>query len=723
MFGIKELSFNLLTGHPFLTALFFILFLLFAVYLYRVTNPPLSRSIRILLISLRIIAVIALFLAIFEPVLSYRREYERKPRLTLLIDKSKSMEINEEGKTRSRRADSLLASTPFEDFSGRFDLRRKYFAGGLIEDLSSADLDKTALGEAMSKLAEEETAAPSEYWLLFSDGISNSGVSPLTAAMKVKTPIYAIGIGTEIGEKDVAISGLDYNQVVFAGKPTEVTVHLEWSGMNNEEIKIEIRSGQKVLQAKSLELAAGNLKQEAKISFTPERPGQQTFRIEIPKLEGESSTDNNSRSFSMTVLKSKLKVLLTAEHLDWEYAFLNRFLATAPDLELTTVVSRKGGGYLGEPFPSRQEELNQYYLLVLYDIDLEALKAKAGLFKSFLADKGGGMLVFLGENYLRNPFPRWLDDYLPFVSRARSAKPLFVKFNGSPAENFLFHPAVRLSEDRQGIREGWSNLPPFEMYIPVDSIVPGTEILVSANIDARRKEMPVLGYRNIGAGKALAMAATPFWHWAFFGYGFGGGGEEYKRFFDGIVNWLSLKEESDPIRITPDKTIYTRGERVGFSASVYDLAFRPIISASGYIALTGENSGDTIVAQFLESGEGRYRAEFDILAPGKYRYLGNIEKEGKKLRESSGQIAVEPFSIEDYQRRPDFDAMTQVAQMTGGRFYRLNEADSLYSRLNNRPIAVTLQQEIVIWNKFWLLTIFILALGLEWLLRKRYQLI
>ncbi len=677
MFGIKELSFSFLTGQPFLTALFLILLILFSIYLYRRTNPPLPRGIKFLLTALRIIAVFALFLALFEPVVAYRREYERKPRLTLLVDQSKSMDLSESGKTREERLDSLLSSPAFGEFGANFDLIRKPFAGGLINNPSAADRDRTAIGDAIEDLSQEEMAAKSEYWILFSDGISNSGASASEAASAVKTPVYSIGLGQLSSGKDISITGLDYNQVVFAGKPTEITVRLEWSGMNNDNSKIEIKSSGKILQSKDIRLAQGDLRQETPLIFTPEHPGQQTFQIAIAPVEGEISTDNNGRSFSMTVLKSKLKVLLAADHIDWEYAFLIRYLINSESVDLSTVVAKKGGGYIGNPFPSRQEELNQNDMVILYDVNLDALSSRASLFKSFLGDKGGGLMVLLGENYLKAALPRWIDDYLPFLAKGKG-KLLYVKSTGRPVENYLFHPAVRLSDSRQSIREGWSNLPPFECLVPIDSINSGGEILVTSGVGIGKNEIPIMGFRNIGAGKVLAVTASPFWHWAFFGYGFGRDNNEYKTLLGGVVNWLSLREESDPIKITPDKTVYTRGEKAGFGASVYDLGFRPITGASGTVTLKNEAGKDSTVTQFVERGDGKYRAELDIVTPGRYKYAATIEKDGKKLRDAAGEIAVESYSIEEYRRKPDFETLARISQLTGGEFYHLNEADSLY---------------------------------------------
>ncbi|MEW6014758.1 MAG: hypothetical protein AB1690_05510 [Candidatus Zixiibacteriota bacterium] len=723
MFGLKEISFDILTGHPLVTGLFFALFILFAVYLYRRTNPPLPGKLRILLSALRIVAILALFLALFEPVLSYKREYERQPRLTLLLDKSNSMEIVESGKSRAERVDSLLASGGLKQLLGRFDIRERYFSHGLFGDRSDINREKTALGDALQQAAQAELGEPSEYWLLLSDGISNSGISPLDAAVSVKTPIIAVGAGQQRAEKDVAITGVDYNQVVFAGKPTEMTVRLEWSGMKNDRASLQVKSGERILKGETTNLAEGNLRQELKISFVPERPGQQTFEIEIPSLPDEEFLGNNSRTISMTVLKSRLKVLLAADYLDWEYSFLNRYLKNSSSVELFTSVPKAGGQYIGIPFPSRQEELNQYDLLILYDINLESLKSRAPLVESFLADRGGGLMVFLGENYLRSPYPRWLDQFLPFVSRSRRDKPVFMRFNGVPVENYLFHPTVRIAESGAAIRDGWRNLPPFQVLVSTDSIAPGAEVLVTAGAGPGGRDMPILGYRTVGAGKVLATNAAPFWQWSFFSYGFGGNGEEYQKFFGGVVNWLSLKEETDPIQIKPDKNVYTKGEPVGFTGAVFDLGFRPISGATGHISLIDELNGDTAVAPLVEKGDGYYRADFGALSSGRYRYAGIISKDNKTLKESGGEIAVEKFSIEENHRNPDFSTLAAVARMTGGDFFPMGEADKLAERLKAESIAVSQQKEIVLWNKFWLLGIFIAALAGEWFLRKRYELI
>jgi len=290
MFGITDFSFNILSGYPFVTILFFIFLALLAVYLYRRTNPPLSTGKRLLLVSLRMIAVIVLFLALLEPVVSYNREFERKPRVTVLADRSGSMSINENGATREQRVDSILNSAGFSSFSDNFEIKLAEFESGLINDNDSTDKNMTPLGEVLKAQSQDELGHDAEYWLLLSDGISNSGVSPGTVAERLNVPIFTLGIGSEEEQRDLSIKSIEHNDLIFAGKPAEVTVGLEWAGMKNDQAKISIISGEKKLADETTMLSSGQMQKEFKLEFIPERPGRQTIKMPASGIDNEIST-------------------------------------------------------------------------------------------------------------------------------------------------------------------------------------------------------------------------------------------------------------------------------------------------------------------------------------------------------------------------------------------------------------------------------------------------
>ncbi|MFH2036795.1 MAG: hypothetical protein ABIJ45_10365, partial [Candidatus Zixiibacteriota bacterium] len=155
----------------------------------------------------------------------------------------------------------------------------------------------------------------------------------------------------------------------------------------------------------------------------------------------------------------------------------------------------------------------------------------------------------------------------------------------------------------------------------------------------------------------------------------------------------------------------------------FDLGYRAINNGNGYITLINNNRADSVVTQIIRKGEGHYRAEFDLVPPGLYDYYGRIEQDGRLLKEATGQIAVENFAIEEYYRQPDFAQLSNISRLTGGKFFKAPQADSIYAVIDTMALTIETRSEIVLWNKIWLLISFILALGIEWFLRKRYQLI
>ena len=210
MFGLTDFSINFLSESILITLFLFVLLILISIYIYRNTNPPISKATRVVLSSLRIAAILALFLALFEPVVSFTREFKKKPTMALLHDVSASMNTIEKNESRQERVDSLLQSNSFQDFARHFDIKPYDFANELSTGTMPINPDQTALGDVLLNLSRQETGNPSDFWLLLSDGISNSGITPIDILSDIHTPIYSVGIGEITSDRDVSIKSLDY---------------------------------------------------------------------------------------------------------------------------------------------------------------------------------------------------------------------------------------------------------------------------------------------------------------------------------------------------------------------------------------------------------------------------------------------------------------------------------------------------------------------------------
>lgn len=729
MFGLKDVSINFLTGSPVVAVLALLALAALSVYLYMRTNPPLPTYLRIILNGLRLIALLALFAALFEPVVSFSREYQRLRKVALLIDNSSSMDKTEAGKSRKARLDSLLSSRAFAELSSHAVVVPHYLGGNLVSSPDKVDREKTALGEAVYQLEQLELAEPFDYWILCSDGRSNSGREPKEAVKRGQAPIIAINMATDVGNFDVGLSEIDFNPVVFVGRQTEIQVKLTWHDALNKKIKIELLDSNRVLDDKSLSVTQEGGIGEVKLKHVPTEPGHKILKVHLPPLEGEENADNNQRSFAVKVLKSRLSVLLVTDRPDYEVGFLKRFLIQSDKYDVDLKVTGHKAGNLSGRFPARQTELNRYDLVVLHDPDPRKLEAHQNIIKSYLNEKGGAIWVLMGEQFALRGSLEWFNRLLPFYQSTPS-KLEYVEFHAQPAEGNLFHPAVRLADNQSAIRETWSQLPPFQSLVRCDTVDREAKVLAFASVRSGKDErVPILGYKRLGPGKLFASAALPFWTWGFVNLGFGEDNRNYITFIEGVVSWLTVKDDFDPIRIAPEKEVFTRGETVVFNGFAFDLGFRPIPGVSGTVGLEKVGGPDSIKTDLVGQtnlvgvGEGKYRAQFYNLAPGKYHYAATFEKEGRVLKQSDGDILVESFSLEEFDQSGNPAVLTSLAKLSGGDYFTYEEFGKAVESIDPSPIEVETKGELVVWNKLWLLIVIIGALSGEWLLRKAFQLV
>lgn len=722
MFGIKNLSIELLSGSPVLTFLAFIALAALAIFLYYKTNPPLPKYIRIILSALRIIALIALFLALLQPILSFTKEYTRPQKVSLMLDRSLSMDRVESGLSRKARMDSLLSTNSINYLNEVVDLSTYYIGDNITPNEAEIKPDKTSLGEAFYNLQRMQAVEPDDYWILFSDGNSNSGRDMSSVARNLQTPIITVDMSGGLNGFDVGIDNVDFNPIVFVGRQTEVKVKLAWHEARGKIIEVSLLDSNMTLDKESFPISQDEGFGEITLKYIPTEPGQKLLNISIPELAGEETNSNNQKSFSVKVLKSKLLVLIAVDNPDYEIGFLKRFYEQSDKYDVDLIVTGSKAGNLSGQFPSRQTELNKYDLVVLYDPDPVKLEPKKDIIKSYLSEKGGAFWVIMGKQFGDRGPAKWLNDLLPFYQSNRE-EIHYLDYHGEPIEEQLFHPAVRLAESMSAIRDAWAALPPYNSLIACDFENPEAVILVRSSLKTHKGQLPVLGYRRFGPGKLLAQTGLPFWTWDFINLGLGEDNLVYNRYVEGITSWLTVSDDLAPVRIVPDKEVFTRGENIRFEGFAYDPGYRPLTGVAGMVRLNGGEKAESFEMDLINTSEGKYQALFENLTPGKYNYEATIDKDGRNLKTEQGTILIESFSLEEFNQSGNPAGLNAVATLSGGSYFTYQDFDKAVNAIDTSMVHLTSDEEFSFWNKFWLLLLMVVALSLEWLLRKANQLV
>ena len=119
--------------------------------------------------------------------------------------------------------------------------------------------------------------------------------------------------------------------------------------------------------------------------------------------------------------------------------------------------------------------------------------------------------------------------------------------------------------------------------------------------------------------------------------------------------------------------------------------------------------------------DGEVRVEFPPPAAGAYKLRATAQRDGKSLGEGEDAVAVRAVGPElaDASVRPEL--LSQLAELTKGRFQTLEKGVTLEVPLLEPPVVeVGRSKDRPMWDQPWALLLLVTLLGTEWFLRRRF---
>jgi hypothetical protein len=702
--------------------------LLFTIFYYRRTNPPISKGKRIFLAVLRSTAFALLLFCLAEPVFSYLLVRVIPPHLAVLFDTSESVQTVEDFDEKSRLL-TQLTDNPFPGQEAMTFVRDDYAFSDSLSDLApplSFDGKQTSLGNCLRSLRDIYEDRNLQGVVVISDGLVNSGVDPMNAASELAVPVYTLDLGPQKSSKDIRIVRLTHDEVGYEGKPSEIELEIESRGFEELTIPVTIKSGGRTLGTSEVRLSGANARQSIALDFVPPAQGVRTFSVSLPAQPEEELTDNNRRSFSMKILKSKLRILLAAGYLSWELTFLRRAIEASDDFDCDLSVFDRTGNLKTVPFPQSADRLKEYDLVILVDYEPSKLASKVDGLASYLSDYGKAVMFVLGPDFAKSHPSSVLRELLPYdVSKPPSVEDVG-SFHLQLTEHGKYHPVMQIVESGSQVQKSWANIPPFEQYFSLGREKPGATVLaVHPEQGADGDLIPLIATSRIGRGKVLTTSFAPIWKIGFLAQGRGGTGEEYRNFVNNCIRWLVTTEDVDRIRVAPSKPVFRSGERVTFSASLLDESYQAMDDGSVILTVLPDSGtvGDTLIASMIRTAPGRMSTDLHLLNHGQYRYSADLMRDDRRVVSISGRFVVEAFSLEEETLYEREDLLKELAAATGGRYYPISMIDSLIPQMNLLSDEHRTRREYPLANYWIILVAVLILLSLEWAIRKRLQLL
>ncbi|MEE9225221.1 MAG: hypothetical protein V3U68_03385 [Bacteroidota bacterium] len=721
MFSSIDLSFNV---NILLLLLLGIVSFLFSFFIYAHTVPPVPPRLRWILISLRALGVFLILAILFEPILKLIHREEKPPAIVMLIDDSKSMALTDRRGHRASTVQALLKSPGLQQLGEKVAVEHVHFAqltrfveSHLNDSLTFAG-DATNLAQALTVLAEESEERNIQGVILITDGNYNVGQNPLYAAETLGKPLYTIGIGDSSEQKDLLISKLLTNNIAYVDSKIPVSVTIKSSGFGGERVELSLDEAGKVIDQQFLILKEGTQEYSTTLFFTPHEEGMKKYTVRVSHLEGELTVQNNMRTVLVKVLKSKIKILLIAGAPSPDLAFLRRTLESDPNIQVTTFVQKSANEfYEGQPPNSVFQDHDGIILL-----GFPRQESPSGVLDQVrrAVDEDNQALFVILTRTMDLEHLRSLQPYLPFtVQQVRTEE---VAVLPSVPKVHEFHTLLKLPSGRNPV-EFWNALPPVYKTQSTLRAKPESEVIAYVRIQNLTLQEPLVVLRKVARRKSVAITGYGIWRWKLLAES-SSSEEVFEPFIGNVVRWLTTREEEKQVKVRTTKQMYNAGERVEFTAQVYDERYDPVSDAEVRVRI---QSAPALSAEeeFLlrPIGEGRFEGAIENLGEGDYSYSGVVSLGRRQLGEDRGRFTVGEQNLEFLATQMNKPLLRQLAYQTGGRYYDPEEVDSLVDQLLHNadlePKEIVRSDEIELWNLQLLLGVIVLLFSTEWFLRKR----
>ena len=655
------------------------------VYLYKIIF---NEKWHQFLIIYRIIIFFILGILLFNPVINFSGEKEKKMDWAIFIDNSASIKYHQ---TPSINAVQLGIESLVNKLSEKDISYHLYQFADNIQKVNSPQLIgngvTTNIGiipETIKQLGNQIAGA-----VIISDGLITEGKDPIKDFQEFDFPIHTIGIGEGSELVDVTIESIDAPTVVLKSDWVDVNITIQSVGNIGDRLSVSLYNNRELQGSKHIRLMGMESKKEVNFRFRPKEIGKQQYEVRISSVEDEIDIQNNRQKFSLLVLKDRYKVALLTGSPNKNTSVLKRKLKNNPRVELDHFIRITETRFQ----PAIKTFWESPYELIIFDN--YPIKPLSSNFVRILGKKllsnQSALFLILGPNQT-------------IVSFNGITSILGVVTEDSTIESNRFYWEFVDEQIDAG-----ENFPPLKQNI----LITGKQ--VSSDTLAVTEQGWPLWLRNQNGTIRTMIWTSPELNTLYFHDQKLSQEGSFSVIWNQSISWLlkSGGEHENFFRL--NKNRYQQGEMVQVTGTqplekTQDKTENIIINVT-------HGSTDIITRDILYNiEEQRWLGEFRAPGPGEYNYSIQLGSNQDPIQTGTFQIL--ESQIELNQVYLNKKLLATISNSTNGQFFVWDSRDSLFSEINPK-VRREFKAEIIKFNESRvLLIIMILLLCVEWFIRR-----
>jgi hypothetical protein len=665
----------------------------YALILYK-SSGHLNKALRNFLFALRTIAITTIAFLLFSPLVKTVNRTVEKPLIILAQDNSASILLSKNKDFNQQNYNNQLNKLE-KDLSADYELRTFNFAekiesgldlkyGGSLTDISS-----------LFKLIDNQFSNRNIGAVIIgTDGIYNRGSNPLYESKNLKAPIYTIALGDTIAKRDLLISNVNYNSIVYLENEFQVGVNIEAYQSDGGTSQLTVSSESGILVSKPISIKSNEFRQTVLLNLPANKKGIQSYMIRLASLSNELSLVNNTQTIFVEVIDGRKNVLIisNAPHPD--------ISAIRQSIEINKNYSVKVR-MVQDVSPA---EIQEAGLLILHQLPSISNTAREVL--KLGASKP--ILYILGAQSDISAFSA-SQSLMTLTSTGMMQEAIA----GIKTDFYAF----TLSESsRSRISNFGPLLTPFGNY----SLKGPSSLLMNQQIGKLLTEKPLLLFAENVQSRVAVLAGEGIWRWRLEDFQENSSHEAIDELITKTVQYLVSADDKRKFRVYPSKNTFDENEHIILNAELYNDAFELVNTPDVNISLKNKNgkSYSFVFSRTLNS----YKLDAGELAAGEYNYTA-VTTLGKVKHQAEGQFIISRQEAEYKQSIANHQLLYAMSKQNGGQMLFPKQLDELPALIRANENVKTVSYENPKYSELIdlkLLFFIILALlSLEWLSRKR----